>query len=92
MYVRAFMIRGVRNLHLVYTYRRKSKTKYVTVAILGRYDKDRLQEFRELVSDWQPLQRAPVVIEEISALGSPVPGKMHYFARCRQWHRRRKGI
>lgn len=89
MYVRSYMVRGVCYIHLVYTCRRRSKEERVTVAVLGKYDPVRLQELRELVRDWQPLRRAPAVIEDVSVLNCPVSEK-GWHARHTRWCRRCK--
>lgn len=91
MYVRSYMIRGVRYIHVVYTYRWRSKVKRVTVSVLGQYDKDRLKEFRMLVSDWQSLRRAQVVIDDLNDLAISTRGR-ESLARYSLRRGRLKGI
>lgn len=60
-------------MHIVHSVRKGSKTKQLLISTMGRYDEVRRKDLQNLLRDWQRLERARVVVDEINDSTTPVP-------------------
>ena len=56
---------GQRYLKIAHALRRRGKVCRQHIESLGRYDEQSFLSYREIVRDWRPLGRWPVVVEEL---------------------------
>ena len=73
---------GCRYMRILQTFRQGSKVKHRHVASLGRYEEAAFERYREIVSDWKPLARAKVVLDELKEGSGRLQGR-GYFRKLR---------
>ena len=85
MFLRVTWTRGIGYLQIVESYRKEGVSRHRVLLNLGRCeDQATVETVRELVREYRPLERAPVVIAEVEEASGRVQGK-GYFRKLRGW-------
>lgn len=85
MFLRVTWTRGIGYLQIVESYRKEGVSRHRVLLNLGRCaDRATVEAVRELVREYRPLERAPVVIAEVEEASGRVQGK-GYFRKLRGW-------
>jgi geranylgeranyl pyrophosphate synthase len=84
MYVRIVCVRGKKYMQVVHSYREGGQVKQRVLIPLGRYEKEKFEAVRTAVRDWEVLERAQEVIDELQNSGGRIQGKS-YFLKFRGW-------
>ncbi len=85
MFVRVTWTRGIGYLRIVESYRKDGVSRHRVILSSGRCDDQATVEtVRELVREYRPLERAPVVIAEVEEASGRAQGK-GCFRKLRGW-------
>ena len=85
MFVRVTWARGIGYLRIVESYRKDGVSRHRVLLSLGRCDyQATVETVCELVREYRPLERAPVVIAEVEEASGRAQGK-GYFRKLRGW-------
>ena len=66
---------GARYMRILQTIRQGSKVRQRHVASLGRYEDGAYKKYRKIVSEWKPMARAKVVLEELGETSGRLQGR-----------------
>jgi len=82
MFIVVKLVRSVRYMQLVESYRHNGVSRHRLLSSPRRYDEERFYRARGLVNDYGPLEHARAVIADVKESGGSLQGK-GYFRKFR---------